>query len=239
VRGDLQPFRVVGQRRTLRMSWDGRTTMFRDRRDAGRRLAARLQRFERRRPVVLGLARGGVPVADEVARRLDAPLDVLVVRKLGCPWQPELGVGAIGEGGIQVLNHELLAELRLRPEDLGSVVAREEAELDRRVLRYRGGRAPVDLQDRTVIVVDDGIATGATTRAAIDVVRQRGASHVVIAVPVASPQAIRQLRPEADEVECLESPEAFLAVGQFYRDFAQISDAEVAAALDTASASPA
>lgn len=211
---------------------------FRDRGEAGRLLACRLRGLKRRHPVVLGLPRGGMPVAAEVARALGAPLDVLVVRKLGCPWQRELGFGAIGEEGIRVLNDDLIRALRLRSAEIDEVVARERAELDRRVLRYRRHRPPSDLQGRTVIVVDDGVATGFTARAAVEVVRRLGAGHVVVAVPVASSRAVRELGSMADEVVCLESSEAFGGIGEFYHDFTQTSDEEVAATLAAASPAP-
>ena len=212
---------------------------FRDRGEAGRLLARRLRGLQRLRPVVLGLPRGGIPVAAEVARALHAPLDVLVVRKLGCPWHRELGFGAIGEQGVRILNADLVRELRLSSAQIEDVTAREQAELERRVLRYRGERPPVDLQGRTVIVVDDGVATGSTARAAVELVRRRGAAHLVVAVPVASGHAARELAALADDVVCLESSEAFGAISQFYDDFAQTTDEEVAAALAAASPAPA
>ncbi len=220
------------------MSWRVVNVTFRDRGEAGRLLARRLRDLQRHRPVVLGLPRGGMPVAAEVARALGAPLDVLVVRKLGCPWQPELGFGAIGEDGVCVLNDDLVRTLRLSSGEIAEVAARERAELDRRVLRYRGDRPPVDLQGRTVIVVDDGVATGSAAKAAVELVRRRGAGHVVVAVPVASTHAIRELATMADGVVCLESSETFGAIGEFYDDFTQTSDEEVTAAL-AAAASPA
>jgi putative phosphoribosyl transferase len=212
---------------------------FRDRSEAGRLLARRLRGLRRRHPVVLGLPRGGIPVAAEVARELGAALDVLVVRKLGCPWQPELGIGAIGEEGVRVLNDELIGGLGLGPAAIEEVTAREQGELDRRVRRYRGDRPPIDLHGRTVIVVDDGIATGSTAKAAVEVVQRRGASRVVLAVPAASSRSLRDLSALADEVVCLESSEAFWAVGEFYDDFTQTTDDEVAAALAAASPAPA
>lgn len=213
---------------------------FRDRSDAGRKLADRLAGAGLRAPVVVvGLPRGGVPVAAEVARSLAAPLDVLVVRKLGCPWQPELGVGALGEGGTRILNRDLLAELHLSAQDLKPVIAHEQRELDRRVRRFRGSRPPAEVAGRTVVVVDDGIATGFTARAAMDVLRRRGPRSIVLAVPVAPLAALVTLGAVADEVVCLHTPEVFWALGEFYRDFTQVSDDEVAAALAAASAVPA
>lgn len=206
---------------------------FHDRRDAGRQLATRLHALEGEHPLVLALPRGGVPVAAEVADRLQAPLDVLVVRKVGLPSQPELGVGAVGEGGVNVYNSSLLQELGLAPTDLAEVVRRETREVHRRVERYRGDRPPVSVGGRTVVVVDDGIATGFTVRAAVEVLRRRGVGRVVVAVPVGSARAVAELRRLADEVVCLHAPAHFMAIGDFYDDFGQLSDAEVTAILGT------
>jgi predicted phosphoribosyltransferase len=205
--------------------------MFRNRRDAGRQLATHLRGLGLHDPVVLGLPRGGVPVAAEVATALGTPLDVLVVRKIGCPWHPELGVGAIGEDGVRILNDALIAELRLSRQELEAVTAREQLELERRVRRYRAGRSPADLRGRTVIVIDDGIATGFTARAAVTVARRRGAARVVLAVPVGSTSAIHELGELADDIVCQHISDAFWAIGQFYADFTQTSDDEVAACL--------
>ena len=204
---------------------------FADRRDAGRQLAKKLSGIRWEEPVVVGLPRGGVPVAAEVARVLDAQLDVLVVRKLGCPWQPELGMGAIGEANVVVLNERLVEQLGLSTVDVEAVTERERAELERRVRRYRRDAAPVTVEGRTVVVVDDGIATGFTARAAIEILRRRGAKRVVVAVPVAPPGTAEELAEAADEVVVLEEPEAFFAIGQFYANFSQTSDEEVAACL--------
>ena len=201
--------------------------MFVDRQEAGERLAEVLLGFASEDPVVLGLPRGGVPVAAEVASALHAPLDVLVVRKLGCPWQPELGFGAIGEGGVRVVNAPLIEMLNISQEQLDQIAAREESEVARRVHRYRGDRLPVGVQGRTVIIVDDGLATGFTARAGIEVVRHLGARRVVLAVPVAPRETLEQLRAVADEVVALETPDPFFGIGQFYLDFAQTSDEEV------------
>jgi putative phosphoribosyl transferase len=201
--------------------------VFTDRRHAGRMLAEALVPLRGHDAVVLGLPRGGVPVADVVARALDAPLDVLVVRKLGVPFQPELAMGAIGEGGVRVLNESVLRGLRLTQQDVDQAEAKEREVLAHRVSTLRGGHAPMPLEGRTAIVVDDGIATGATARAACLVARRLGATQVVMAVPVASPGAVANLERVADQVVCLESPEWFSAVGQFYRDFHQVSDGEV------------
>jgi putative phosphoribosyl transferase len=200
---------------------------FVDRRDAGRRLGAGVTHLAPEGPLVVGLPRGGVPVAYEVARSLNAPLDVLVVRKLGCPWQPELGVGALGEGGIRLVNAALVRTTGVTPADLDAVARREEVELKHRVQRYRRGREPIPVAGRTVLVVDDGLATGFTARAAVEVLRRRGARRVVLAVPVAPPETVEELRHVADEVVCLHTPRAFRAIGGYYEDFSQTSDQEV------------
>jgi putative phosphoribosyl transferase len=207
---------------------------FSDRRDAGHRLAAELSRSRIDAPVVLALPRGGVPTAYEVARRLGAPLDVLVVRKLGCPGRPELGVGAIGEDGVRLLNRELMHYCGVTEEDLAPVVEAEENELARRLARYREGRPATPLAGRTAVVVDDGIATGFTARAAIEVVRHRGASKVLLAVPVAPADTVAELSTVVDELVCLESPSWFTAIGAFYDDFSPTSDDEVAQLLGDA-----
>jgi putative phosphoribosyl transferase len=194
-------------------------------------LAQRLVALGFERPVVLGLPRGGVPVAAPVAAALDAPLDVILVRKLGVPQQPELAMGAIGEDGVRVLNHEVLTAAAVGEDQLAAVEQAERAELEDRAVRFRQGRARVPLEGRTAIVVDDGIATGSTARAALRVARAHGAAEVVLAVPVAPPRACEAMRSEADEVICLEQPARFGAVGQFYRDFDQTTDAEVVALL--------
>ncbi|GGK57123.1 putative phosphoribosyl transferase [Planomonospora parontospora subsp. parontospora] len=202
--------------------------MFFDRHDAGTRLAERLRGHAGGAgTVVVGLPRGGVPVASEVARVLDAPLDVIVVRKLGVPVQPELGFGAIGEGGVRVVNDDVVRAARLTGEEMARVEEAERAELERRARRFRGDRPPVALEGRTVIVVDDGIATGGTARAACRVARAHGASRVVLAVPVGAPEAIESLRGAADEVVCLLAPDDLFAIGAWYRDFDQTSDAQV------------
>jgi putative phosphoribosyl transferase len=204
---------------------------FRNRQDAGRRLAERLSTFRDQEPVVLGLPRGGVPVASEVARRLDAPLDVIVVRKLGVPFQPELGMGAVGEDGVRVLNEDVVRLAGVGPEDVARVEARERAEVQARAARFRGERPRVSLAGRTVIVVDDGIATGGTARAALQVAHAQGAARVVLAVPVAPPDTLRDLRSDADEIVCLETPELFFAIGEWYQDFSQVPDDQVVALL--------
>ena len=211
---------------------DSGVALFRDRQDAGRRLAERLAPLRGEDPVVVGLPRGGVPVAFEVAIALGAPLDVLVVRKLGVPVQPELAMGAIGEEGVLVLNAELVGALGLERDEVEAVVAREEAELARRVSLYRGGRAPVPVRDRTVILIDDGIATGSTALAAARILRERGARRVVLAVPVGPPDAARRFGSEVDDYVCLEAPEWFFAVGGCYERFGQTTDEEVRELLE-------
>ncbi len=176
-------------------------TAFEDRRDAGRQLAARLPPSTERTPIVLAMPRGGVPVADEVAAALGAPLDLIVVRKIGCPWQPELGLGAIAEGGVRILNDDLIRDLGVRPDELDAATVAEQEELERRVRRYRGDRPPSPLEGRDVILVDDGLATGYTARAAIGAIRRAGAVRVTLAVPVAPPSSVAELRLVADEVD--------------------------------------
>ena len=214
-------------------------SLFRDRRDAGQQLAARLVTFAEQHPVVLGLPRGGVPVAYEVARALHAPLDVIVVRKLGVPFQPELGMGAVGEDGVRVLNDDVVRMAGVGIDELARVEARERDEVQARAVRFRAGRPRVDITDRTVIVVDDGIATGATARAALRVARAHGATRVILAVPVAPPETVAQLSVDADEVVCLATPTPFLAIGPWYRDFSPVDDQRVAALLAEASTPPA
>lgn len=184
--------------------------------------------------VVVGLPRGGVPVAFQVARALDAPLDVILVRKLGVPYQPELGFGAIGEGGVRVVNPDVVRLARLSDDEMAAVERRERAELERRARQFRGAREPVDLAGRTVIVVDDGIATGGTARAACQVARAHGASRVVLAVPVGAPETIASLRGDADEIVCLDTPDHFYAIGAWYEDFTQTSDEDVMECLHRA-----
>lgn len=202
--------------------------MFDDRRDAGRALLGAVRAEKPDDPIVLALPRGGVPVAGEVARGLGAPIDVLIVRKLGAPSQPELAVGAIASGGARVLNDDLIGRVPgLTPEALEETIVRETVELERRERAYRGDRPFPELGGRTVLIVDDGLATGATMRAAVAAVREQGPARIVVAVPVGSPEAVRALAREADRVICLEAPPGFRAVGQFYTDFAQTSDDEV------------
>ncbi|HEV2375649.1 MAG TPA: phosphoribosyltransferase [Streptosporangiaceae bacterium] len=204
---------------------------FRDRADAGRRLAQRLSHLRGEDVVVLGLPRGGVAVAAEVARELYAPLDVILVRKLGVPAQPELGRGAIGEDGTRIINSEVIRYARVSEQELARVEQRERSELRRRADRYRGDRTRLPLAGRTAVIVDDGIATGSTARAACHVARAQGAERVVLAVPVAPRAAATMFDGDADEVVCLVMPERFLAIGEWYEDFTQTSDEEVVRAL--------
>jgi putative phosphoribosyl transferase len=205
---------------------------FRDRTDAGRRLGEHLASWRSPDVVVLGLPRGGVPVAAEVAAALGAPLDVIVVRKLGIPYQPEVAMGAIGEGGVRVLDDTLVARAGVSTAEVDAVEQRERATLESRVQRFRSGHEPLDLSGRTAIIVDDGIATGATATAAVQVARQLGAVRVVVAAPVGGSDAANRV--SADEVVCLLQPPGFQAVGSYYRDFQQTSDDEVAALLAAA-----
>jgi putative phosphoribosyl transferase len=204
---------------------------FTDRAEAGRVLAGRVASLALTDPVVLALPRGGVPVAHEIAERLGVPLDVLVTRKIGCPGQPELGVGAIAEGGEPVFDVELLRRLGLTERDLDTTIRRERAELARRVTAYRGDRALPPIKGRDAVVVDDGLATGGTARAALGAVRGEGASRVVLAVPVGAAQTVLELSADADEVVVLAAPSAFRAVGQWYQHFEQLTDADVLALL--------
>ncbi|MFJ8668766.1 phosphoribosyltransferase family protein [Streptomyces sp. NPDC093600] len=205
---------------------------FTDRTDAGRQLAARLDHLKGRDVVVLGLPRGGVPVAAHVADALRAPLDVCLVRKLGVPYQPELAMGAIGEGGVRVVNERVLRETGVSDRDIADVEERERAVLAQRAQRYRGSRQPVHLEGRTVIVVDDGLATGATAVAACRVARARGAARIVLAVPVAPHGWSARARGEADETVAVHEPDFFYAIGQFYSDFSQTAEEEVLAHLE-------
>lgn len=207
---------------------------FTDRADAGRRLAALLLPHRLDDAVVLGVPRGGVPVAAEVALALSAPLDVLLVRKLGLPFHAEMAMGALGEGGVRVVNEEVARLAGVRPAELAAVETRERQELERRARDYRRHHARVALDGRTAVIVDDGIATGSTARAGIDVARAHGAARVVLATPVAPPSSLIELRPCADEIICLLMPVRFFAVGEWYEDFEPTSDDEVVALLDEA-----
>ena len=214
---------------------------FADREEAGRRLAAALEHLRGEDAVILALPRGGVPVAAVVADSLDAPIDVIVVRKLGLPSKPELGLGAVGENGIRVINEPLLRSTGLGSDDLAAVERRESAEVRARAIRYRGGRKPIPLSGRTVVLVDDGIATGSTMVAACQVVRAHGAGRVVVAVPVSSSNGLSRVRDEADEVVCLHTKRPLISVGASYRDFSQTTEQEVIhlLRLDALAAQPA
>ena len=203
-------------------------TQFFDRTEAGRFLAENLSNYANREDVlVLALPRGGVPVAAEVAKRLNAPLDVFVVRKLGLPGHPELAMGAIASGGVRVFNGEVVNALRIPDEVVDAVSAEELAELQRREKVYRAGLPPLDVEGKTIIVVDDGIATGSTMLAAVSALRQLNAARIIIAAPVVAASTYREMQRAADEVTAVIMPERFYAVGQWYEDFSQTSDEEV------------
>jgi predicted phosphoribosyltransferase len=202
--------------------------IFQDRVDAGRQLAAKLEQYAGRDDViVLALPRGGVPVGFEVARALEAPLDVFLVRKLGVPGREELAMGAIASGGVRVVNEDIVRELKIPQRWLDLAAADELAELRRREVAYRGERPAPDVRGKTVILVDDGLATGASMKAAVAALRQMGPARIVVAVPVGAAQTCTELRGQADEVVCVETPDPFYAVGSWYRDFSQTTDQEV------------
>jgi putative phosphoribosyl transferase len=213
---------------------------FRDRTEAGRVLAGELAAYADRPDVlVLALPRGGVPVAFEVARALHAPLDVFLVRKLGVPGREELAMGAIASGGVRVLNDEVVGALRIPDRVIDGVAAMELDELQRRERAYRGDRAPPDVRGRTVILVDDGLATGSSMRAAVAALRRLGPARIVVAVPVGAAETCAELQAEADEAVCAHTPRPFFAVGQWYEDFSQTTDEEVRDLLAQAAAGPA
>jgi predicted phosphoribosyltransferase len=201
---------------------------FRDRADAGQQLARRLEAYANRPDVlVLALPRGGVPVGFEVAQALNVPLDVFLVRKLGVPDQPELAMGAVATGGVRVLNEDVVHALRIPPQVIDAVAAEELRELERREHVYREGRPAPDVRGRTVILVDDGLATGSTMRAAVAALRRQDPARIVVAVPTAAPSVCQEFRALVDDVVCLITPEPFYAVGLWYRDFSQTTDEEV------------
>jgi putative phosphoribosyl transferase len=211
----------------------GPAVPFRNRRHAGKLLASYLQNYADRADVlVLGLARGGVPVAFEVARALHVPLDVFLVRKLGVPGQRELALGAIASGGVRVLNRQVIAALDIGPEEIEAVAREELRELERRERLYHNGRPAPNVRGKTVLVVDDGLATGATMRAAITALRQLRAGTIVVAVPVGARATCEELRAEADDVICISEPEEFYAVGLWYEDFSQVTDEEIRELLE-------
>lgn len=210
-------------------------TQFRDRTEAGKLLATQLAAYANRQDVlVLALPRGGVPVAFEVARALHAPLDVIVVRKLGVPGQEELAMGAIATGGVRILNNDVVQFLEIPDEVINKVAAHEQQELERRERLYRGNRPAYDVQHRIVILVDDGIATGATMHAAVAALKQRQPTRIIIAVPVVAPSTSKEFAEEVDELVCVIQPEQFLAVGYWYQQFSQTSDEEVRGLLEHA-----
>lgn len=204
---------------------------FADRQEAGRQLAERLMPYQTENPLILALPRGGVVTGFEVAQVLKAPLDVMIVRKLGAPEQPELGIGAVAPNGIRVLDWELIRFLGISEAQLEAITRQEMQELERRLRAYRGDGPPLDVRNRTVIVVDDGLATGVTARAAILALRQMQPRKIVLAVPVSPPEAAERMRADVDELVCLHEPPDFLAVGAWYRQFDQVTDDEVIALL--------
>lgn len=202
--------------------------VFQDRAQAGRALAAQLKAYENQRNIlVLGVPRGGVPVAFEVAAKLHAPLDVFVVRKLGVPGHVELGFGAIASGGMRFLDTSIVQAVGISDQDIAEITATETRELERREHAYRGGRSPLTVEGRTVILVDDGIATGSSMQVAITALREMKVSRLVVAVPVAPVSTCRRLKTQLDDLVCVQMPRFFQAIGEFYEDFSQVSDQEV------------
>jgi putative phosphoribosyl transferase len=209
--------------------------VFRDRQEAGRKLAEQLHAYANRKDViVLGIPRGGVPVAYEVAKALDARLDIFVSRKLGVPWQEELAFGAVATGGTRVLDHEIIEAIGISDEEIEQISATTRKELQRREHLYRGARPALKVHGLTVILVDDGIATGSSVRAAINALRQMRPAQIVVAVPVAPQSTCKRLRSEVDQLVCVHMPEDFYAIGQFYEDFSQVADEEVTQLLHLA-----
>lgn len=215
---------------------DGPPVPLPDRSTAGELLAERLESYRNENPVVVALPRGGVPVAFEIARRLEAPLDILIVRKIGAPSNPEYGLGAVVEGGTRYLDEPRVRAAGYTVRELGPTIAREVAEVDRRAREFRAGAAPVDLRGRTVILVDDGVATGGTVLAALKAIRAQEPRKIVLALGVAPPDTVEALRPEVDDLVVLLVPETFFAVGEWYRQFSQVSDKEVRELLERARA---
>lgn len=212
--------------------------MFKDRREAAASLVARLNHLRGEDTVVLGLPRGGVPVAAEVADALGLPLDLVVVRKVGLPGQPELAMGAVGEGGTRVINERVIRSAYIDSDEFEQAVHEQEGVVAERAERLRAGRARLPLAGRTALIVDDGVATGSTMRAACLVVRDQGADRIVVATPIASVDALASLRSVADEIVCLETPHPFMAVGNWYADFSQVEESEVVSALQRSAHSP-
>jgi predicted phosphoribosyltransferase len=209
--------------------------IFRDRKEAGRQLASRLTKYANRPDViVLALPRGGVPVAYEVAKQIGAPLDVFLVRKLGVPGYEELAMGAIASGGVRIINEDIVRQLQIPGEVIDAVAAEEQRELERRERAYRDDRPPPDVKGRTVILIDDGLATGSTMRAAAAALRKLGPARIVVAVPVSAPETCDEFREEVDEVVCAATPEPFRGVGLWYKDFSQTTDEEVRQLLERA-----
>lgn len=212
----------------------GVSSRFRDRADAGKRLAEKLApRLDPKSTVVLALPRGGVPVAHEISTKLGIPLDILLVRKLGVPWQPELAFGAVSSGDVTVVNEDVVDTLRLTSEEVQEVVERELDELARRERVYRGNRPPLAVAGKTVVIVDDGIATGSTVRAALSTLERQGAAHTIVACPVAPPETVERLFGEADDVVCLKTPPDLVAIGLWYDDFTPVSDEDVLRLLES------
>jgi putative phosphoribosyl transferase len=219
-------------RRAMNMRYE--ETPFRDREDAGRRLAEQLAAYRDESLIVLALPRGGVPVGYEISRALDAPLDVFLARKLGAPGQPEFGIGAVAQGGVRVLNEHAVRTLGIPDDYIERVAERETAEIERRLKLLRGDRPEPGVRGRTAILVDDGLATGVTARAAIEALRQRSPQRILLAVPVCAAQTTETLRSEVDELVCLKVPSDLVAIGLWYRDFEQVSDEEVIELLENA-----